>query len=95
MQVIGRSTQRCVNGQKQFFLEHAFNDILRRAHHIKIFVPLFYFGKHDLIDIECLIHNAYILTRLLLVVSLKLFEYLFVNIVGPIVYLQNILARLA
>ena len=93
MQVISRSAPGCVNGRSSFS-EHAFNDIIDGTPHQSL-RALFYFGKHDLIDIECLIHNAYILTRLLLVVSLKLFEYLFVNIVGPIVYLQNILARLA
>ena len=95
MQIIRSLTKNSINRQQQILLQHSLDDIFRRTYHIKILMTAFNFGKHDFIDIECLIYNTDILTRLLFIPFGKFGKHIFIDIICPIIYLQHIFARFA
>ena len=78
-----------VNRQQQMLFQHSLNDIFRRTNHIKILMSFFYFRQHDLVDVECLIDDAYIFTCLFFIVRLEIFEYTFSYIICPVIDLKN------
>ena len=92
--IIGRMGKNSIDGQQQILFQHTFDNVFRRTNHIKILMSLFNLGKHDFVDIECLIDNTDIFSGLFLVINLKIFQNTLTDIISPIVYLQYILARL-
>ena len=77
---------------QQVFLQHAFDDIFRGAHHIKVLMAAFDFRQHDLIDVESLVNDPDFLSGLLFIPFRKVHQHLFVYVVGPVVNLEDFLA---
>ena len=82
-----------INRLQQAFVQHSFDDILGRTHHIKVFMPFLNFCQHDFVDIKRLIHDTDIFSRLLLIIFLKIFQYAFTYVVCPVVHLEHVFAR--
>ena len=93
-QVVGRRAEILVDGQEQVVLEHTLDDILRGARHVEILLAALNLGKHDLVDIEELIDNLHLLARLLVIPLLELGEQRLVDVVGPVIDLENLLASI-
>ena len=77
------------------FLQHPLDDVLRGAYHVEILVAALYLGEHDFVDVEHLVDEADVLARLLLVPGGKFGQYIFVDVVGPVVDFQYVAALFA
>ena len=69
--------------------EHTLDDIVRRAHHVIILVAKLDLGEHGLVDVEGLVDYLHLLASLLEVPVLELIEEIFVDVVGPVIYLED------
>ena len=68
--------------------EHPFDDGLSGANQIEVLVAKHHFGIHDLHHIENLIDHLYLFAGLLFVPGRKLGQYLFVDVIGPVIYFR-------
>ena len=85
--------QILLNLLEQVVLEHALNDVLRRANHVVILFANLNLGQHRLVDVESLVDNLYLLSRLGLVpVGERVQDVLHVDVVRPVVNLKSVLA---
>ena len=94
-QIVRGLAEVAVDGQEKVFLQHPLDDILRGAYHVEILVAALYLGEHDFVDVEHLVDKADVLARLLLVPGGKFGQYIFVDVVGPVVDFQYVAALFA
>ena len=87
--IIRTVAEMTFNGKKQVLLHHPFDDIIRRAYQVKILLPAGYFRQHDFIDVENLVNDTEILSGLLLIPHLEIFQHTFINVIPPIVYFER------
>ena len=88
VEIIRCLTEIAVDGEQQLLLQHTFDDVFGRAYQVEIFVAALDLGEHDLVDVEYLVDDTDVFAGLLLIPDGELVEYSFVDIVGPVVYLQ-------
>ena len=94
-QIVRGLAEVAVDGQEKVFLQHAFDDVLRGAYHVEVFVPAFYLGEHDFVDVEHLVDKADVLTCLLFVPVGEFGKHVFVDVVRPVVDFQYVAALFA
>ena len=54
-----------IDGEEKILAQHPLYNIVRGAYHIKILFASLYFGKHNLIHVEKLVHHFDLFSRLL------------------------------
>ena len=94
-QIVRGLAEVAVDGQEKVFLQHAFDDVLRGAYHVEVFVPAFYLGEHDFVDVEHLVDKADVLACLLFVPVGEFGKHVFVDVVRPVVDFQYVAALFA
>ena len=92
IQVIGRFSEVTVDGKQQLFLQHTFDDIFRRTYQVEIFVTTLHLGQHDLVNVEYLVNDTDILSRLLLIPDRKFIQNIFIDIIRPVINFQYLTA---
>ena len=90
--IVGSGAEVAVYGKQQVRTEHALDDVLRGADDVEVFVSLLYLGEHDFVDVEELVDDFDGLSRLLFIPLFELVDEVFVDIVGPVVHLELVLA---
>ena len=89
--IVGCLAEVTVDGQQHILAHHSLDDVLRRAHHVEILVSALNLGEHHLVDVEHLIDDFNVLARLFLVPFGELRQHIFVDVVGPVIHLQDAL----
>ena len=80
--------QLFLNRLNEPFLEHALDDILRRAEHVVVLVTHLDLGQCGLVDVEGLIHQLHFLARLLIVPGLEIGFDVLIDVVRPVQYFE-------
>ena len=88
--VVRRASEIAVQGQQKVVLEHPLDDIVGRAHDVVVFVTLLDLGEHRFVDIEGLIDDLHLLTGLLGVPFLEFGNGGLVDVVRPVVDLEDL-----
>ena len=78
--------------KKEVVLEHALDDVVRRAYDVVVLVAELDLREHGLVDVEGLVDDFDLFPGLFLVPVLKFSEQFFVYIVSPVIYLEYIAA---
>ena len=94
IEIVWRRAEVLINGQQKIVLEHTLDDILRGAGNIEILLAALNLGEHNLIDVEELIDNLNLFASLLIIPLLELREQRLVNIIGPVIDLQDRLSSI-
>ena len=94
VEVVRCLAEVAVDGEQQLLLQHTLDDVFGRAYQVEILVATLDLGEHDLVDVEYLVDDTDVFAGLLLIPDGELVEYSFVDIVGPVVYLQYLAAFL-
>ena len=90
--IVGRVSEILVDRQEQAFVQHPLDDVIRRAYHVEILVALLNLREHRLVDVESLVHDLDRLAGLFFIPLLELGDEVLVDIVSPVVDLEEMLA---
>ena len=88
--IIGGGAEIAVQGKQEVAFEHPLDYVVGGADHVVIFVSFLDFGKHGLVDVEGLVDNLDLLPGLLLIPGLELGNDAFVDVIGPVINLENL-----
>ena len=90
--IVGRIAEIVADRQQEIGFEHLLDDVVRRADDIVIFVVLLDPREHELVDVEGVVLDLDVLARLLLVPLLKIFDDRRIDVIGPIIDAQDLVA---
>ena len=91
LQIVRSLAERRVDGQQKVLAEHSLDDVFRRTHHVVVFMTALNLGQHHLIDVEGLVDDPDLLAGLFLIPFREFCKNILVNVVSPVVNLQNLL----
>ena len=94
LEIVWGLAKTSVDGQEEVLAQHSLDDVFRRTNHVVVLMSTFYLGQHHLVDIKGLVDDAYLLARLRLIPFREVGKHVFVYVVGPVIYLQNLLSVL-